>query len=312
MSLTDPRKLLGHAVTEVAEHDERIVVLSTDSGNSSGFGAFAQEHPDRYIELGIMEQAATGIAAGLATTGLVPVLCAIAPFVTSRNFEMFRNDLGYMRQNVKIVGRNGGMSYADLGPTHYSLEDFSIIRMIPGVVVIAPQDPGEIRAAAHAMLNHEGPVYLRIGAQQIPDLFTTDDFTIGRGRLISSGNDVTVISTGTATANTMRACETLREEGISMEHLGMPTIQPLDEHLILESVRRTGRVVTVEEHYVTGGLFGAVSELLAEHCPTRALALGVDLDYVHGGPYPALLEEHGLTTEAIAQTIAAWARDTRH
>ncbi len=155
----DPRKTFGAAVFDAAKSNPDIVVLSADSGLSSGFGEFRKTYPERYFEFGIMEQGVVGFSSGLATTGLTPVFCAIAPFVTSRPYEMFRNDIGYMRQNVKIVGRNSGISYSDLGATHHSLEDFAIIRMIPGVAVLAPEDPGEITAATHAMLAHKGPVF---------------------------------------------------------------------------------------------------------------------------------------------------------
>ena len=172
----DPRKTFGKAVTQEAEKNEDIVVLSADSGKSSGFGEFIEKYPDRYFECGIMEQGVIGISSGLATTGKVPVFCAIAPFVTARPFEMFRNDLGYMNQNVKVVGRNCGITYSDLGATHHSLEDFAIVRMIPGVTILAPQDPYEIEEAVKAMLSMNGPVYMRIGNPKIPVLFERVNF----------------------------------------------------------------------------------------------------------------------------------------
>ena len=156
----DPRKVFGQAVTEVAEQNKNVVVLSADSGKSSGFGDFMKKYPERYYECGIMEQGVVGIAAGMATVGMIPVFCAIAPFVTCRPYEMVRNDIGYMRQNVKLVGRNCGFTYSDLGATHQSLDDFAIMRMIPGMTILAPQDPNEIKAAVRAMIEHEGPVYM--------------------------------------------------------------------------------------------------------------------------------------------------------
>lgn len=304
----DPRKVFGAAVTEAAERDQRVVALSVDSGLSSGLGPLRARHPDRYFEFGIMEQAATGIASGLATTGKVPILCAIAPFVTVRNYEMFRNDLGYMRQNVKIVGRNGGLSYSQLGPTHHSLEDYAITRMIPGVVVLSPQDCGEIEAAVTAMIDHVGPVYMRIGAGLIPDLFDDESFVIGRGRIIRSGSEVTVISTGQLTANVMNAVAMLEKRGISAEHIGLPTVWPLDENLILESVARTGRAVTVEEHYEVGGLGGAVAELLAAKHPAALAVIGVPHEYVSSGPYEDVLEHCGLDSDSIAERIEEFIR----
>ena len=215
--MKDPRKAFGKAVSDIAENNERIYVLSADSGGSSGFKEFAAAHPDRYFEFGIMEQGVTGIASGMATTGKIPVFCAIAPFVTCRNYEMFRNDLGYMRQNVKIVGRNGGFTYSDLGATHHSLEDYAIMRMIPGVVVLAPQSPDEIRGAAKAMLEHEGPVYMRIGNPPIPELYDGErEFVIGKGQLLRDGTDLTIISTGSTTVETLKAAESLAEKGVSV------------------------------------------------------------------------------------------------
>ena len=304
----DPRKVFGAAVAAAADLDDQIVALSVDSGLSSGLGALRDKHPHRYLEFGIMEQAATGIASGLATTGKVPVLCAIAPFVTVRNYEMFRNDLGYMRQNVKIVGRNGGLNYSQLGPTHHSLEDFAITRMIPGVVVLAPQDCGEIEAAVTAMLNHVGPVYMRIGAGLIPDLFADAPLVIGQGRLISAGSDVTVISTGQLTAGVIDAVRGLEAQGISVEHIGLATVWPLDEQMILESVRRTGRVVTVEEHYVYGGLGGAVAELLAAKHPAALAAIGVPHEFVSSGPYEEVLAHCGLDAASLIERIADFVR----
>ena len=301
--LTDPRRWFGKAVTDVAEHNDKIVVLSADSGNSSGFGEFAKAHPDRYFEFGIMEQGVTGIASGLATTGLIPVFAAIAPFVTSRNFEMFRNDLGYMQQNAKIVGRNGGFTYSDLGATHHSLEDYAIMRMIPGVVVFAPSDPGEIRSCVKAMIDHVGPTYMRIGAQPLPDLYDEEPVVIGKGRLLRAGSDVTVITTGYITTQTMLAVDELTEAGISVELIAMPTPSHLDAELILGSAARTGAVATVEEHYVVGGMGGAVAELLAQHQPTRMAFIGVPHDYQPSGPYDGVLANAGIDAAGIARRI---------
>ncbi len=303
----DPRKEFGKAVSEIAEENGDIVVISTDSGFSSGFKEFAARHPERYVECGIMEQGATGIAAGLACVGKIPVFCAIAPFVTCRNFEMFRNDLGYMRQNVKIVGRNGGFTYSDLGATHHSLEDFAITRMIPGVTVLCPQDPTEIRQACKAMLELEGPVYMRIGNPKIPVLFPEESpFAIGKGRLLrqEGGKDsVTIVSTGTVTAEVLKAAELLEKKGIFVRVIGLGTVWPLDEELILTAAAETGRIVTVEEHYVRGGLGSLVAELLSEKLPVRVKRIGVPLEYATSGPYEDLLRYYGLDAEGIAGAV---------
>lgn len=299
----DPRKTFGAAVAAVAEKDERIVVLSADSGGSSGFGAFAKAHPERYFEFGIMEQGVTGVASGLATTGKIPVFCAIAPFVTCRNYEMFRNDLGYMRQNAKIVGRNGGFTYSDLGATHHSLEDFAIMRMIPGVVVLCPQSPKEIEKASEAMLKHEGPVYMRIGNPPMPEIHENDvDFEIGKGFTLREGTDLAIISTGGATVDVLLAAEKLAEQGISVRVIGMPTVCPIDAEAVLAAAKDIGRIMTVEEHYVHGGLGTMVAEVCAENNPVPVKMHGVPKEYATSGSYDELKTYYKLDADGIAET----------
>jgi transketolase len=300
---SDPRKVFGAAVYEEAAKNPDIVVLSADSGGSSGFGSFKKDYPERYFEFGIMEQGVVGIASGLATTGRVPVFCAIAPFVTSRPFEMFRNDVGYMRQNVKIVGRNGGISYSDLGATHHSLEDFAVIRMIPGVAVLSPQDPGEIKSAVRAMLEHVGPVYMRIGNDPIPRLFEPEPFSIGKGRVLREGKDVTIISTGSLTGAAIEAAEILAEAGIDARLVGMPTICPIDRELTIDCARKTGCIITLEGHYVIGGLGTIVQEIVGEEHPVRVKKLGIPHTYAASGPYRDLLAYYGLDAAGIAKSI---------
>jgi len=299
----DPRKTFGAAVLEAAKSNDNIVVLSADSGGSSGFGDFQKQYPDRYYEFGIMEQGVVGIAAGMATTGRIPVFCAIAPFATSRPYEMFRNDLGYMRQNVKIVGRNGGISYSDLGATHHSLEDYAIIRMIPGVTVLAPQDPGEITVAVNAMLTHDGPVYMRIGNEPIPELFNRKPFVIGKGNVEQEGDDVTIIMTGTVAGAVLEAAELLERDGVRARVIGMPTVFPIDAELVVESAKRTGKIVTVEEHYVIGGLGTIVQEVCSERAQVPVKKLGVPHTYATSGPYQQLLAHYGLDASGIAASV---------
>jgi transketolase len=307
----DPRKTFGTAVFEAARENSDIVVLSGDSGGSSGFGEYKKKFPDRYYEFGIMEQGIVGIASGLATTGKIPVFCAIAPFVTCRPYEMFRNDIGYMRQNVKIVGRNGGISYSDLGATHHSLEDFAIIRMIPGVTIIAPQDPGEIKAAVQAMLKHEGPVYMRIGNNPIPYLFEEEPFTIGKGKVIREGTDVTMIVTGSLAADAIDAAEGLSNKGIEARVVTMPTVWPIDRELVEESARKTGLLVTIEEHYVIGGLGSIVGEVSAETYPVPIRKIGIPHTYAISGPYQELLAYYGLDAAGIEKSVFDWVKGSR-
>ncbi len=300
----DPRKEFGKAVTEEAKTNPNIVVFSADSGKSSGFGDFMQMSPERYFECGIMEQGVVGMTAGMATTGKIPVFCAIAPFVTARPYEMVRNDMGYMKQNVKIVGRNCGMTYSDLGATHQSLDDFALMRMIPGVTVLAPQDPGEIRQATKAMLEHNGPVYMRIGNPKIPMLFEEKPFEIGKGQLLHDGNDVTIISTGSTTRDALEAVEILEKSGVSVQLIGMPTVCPLDVEMITKAAQKTGKIVTVEEHYVDGGLGSMVTEVFSEVHNVVVRRLGLPNAYaITSGDYRELISHYKLDGAGIAESV---------
>jgi transketolase len=250
-----------------------------------------------------MEQAVVGIAAGLATTGKIPVFCAIAPFVTSRPYEMVRNDCGYMKQNVKIVGRNGGITYSDLGSTHHSLEDFAIMSMIPGMSVLCPQDPNEIKNAVAAMLSHTGPVYMRIGNEPLP-VFTEDKpFIIGKGAVLRPGKDLTIISTGALSWPALQAAEELARQGIDAELIGLPTISPLDENLIAASAQKTGRVLTLEEHYIPGGMGSAIAGLCCGKHPVPLKMLGLPKAYAGSGPYKDIMAHYGLDTPGIVKAV---------
>lgn len=309
LKTADPRKTFGAAVLEVAKENSSVVVLSADSGGSSGFSNFAEDYPDRYYEFGIMEQGVVGISSGLATTGKIPVFCAIAPFVTCRPYEMLRNDLGYMRQNVKIVGRNGGISYSDLGSTHHSLEDFAIMRMIPEMIVLAPQDPSEIKATVRAMIDHDGPVYMRIGNYPIPYLFDEKPFDIGTGYVVREGTDVTIIVTGAMTKNVIDAAERLGERGIDARVVAMPTVWPVDRGIIEESAEKTGKIVTVEEHYTVGGLGTIVQEVCAETIPVPVLKIGMPHIYATSGPYDQLLSYYGLDSLGIEKSVQSFVKN---
>ncbi len=302
--LYDPRKTFGMAVTEAAAENENVVVFSADSGKSSGFGEFIERYPERYFEVGIEEQAAVGMASGMAASGKIPVFCAITPFVTARPYEMARNDLGYMRQNVKLVGRNTGMTYSDLGATHQGLDDMALMSLIPGMTILAPQDPTEIRAAVRAMIAHQGPVYMRIGNPKIPQIFEESEFVIGKGRVIREGSDVTVISTGSCTLDAIEAVSILEKEGIQATLIGMPTVVPLDEELVRASAQKTGRIVTVEEAYVHGGFGSIVTEAVSDLKGVTVKRLGMPMGYaITSSNYRELLHYYGLDGEGIAAAV---------
>lgn len=305
----DPRKTFGKAVTDVAAMNSDVVVFSADSGKSSGFGEFIEKYPERYFEVGIAEQCAVGMAAGMATAGKIPVFCAITPFVTARPYEMVRNDMGYMRQNVKIVGRNTGMTYSDLGVTHQGIDDIALMSLIPGMTILAPQDPMEIEEAVKAMIAHEGPVYMRIGNPKIPQLFERSPFEIGRGRVLEEGTDVTIITTGSTTLDGIEAVKILKEWGISAKLIGMPTILPLDERLVREAAAETGRVVTVEEAYIHGGLGSIVTEAVSDMAGVTVKRLGMPMEYARTSKnYRELLAYYKLDGAGIAKSIAAFVK----
>jgi transketolase len=302
--LKDPRKTFGEAVVEAAEINPDIVVLSADSSSGSGLGDFRKKFPDRHFEFGIMEQGVTGFASGLATTGKIPVFAAIAPFVTARNFEMFRNDLGYMNQNVKIVGRSAGLTYDQLGSTHHSIDDVAIIRTIPGVTVINPGDPVTIKKAVHAMIKHVGPCYMKIGSPAMPVLYEEDvDFTLGKGIFIKEGHDVALIGTGTVLSKAVAASKLLEEAGVSVRLIDMHTIKPLDRDLVLSAAREIGKIVTVEEHFVTGGLGSAIAELCSQEYPVQIKMIGIGDNFASNGPYEELLGKYGFQPDQIRDTV---------
>ena len=302
--LRDPRKTLGEALVEAAEKNRNIMAISADSSSGSGLTPFHERFPERHVEFGIMEQGVIGYSAGLATTGKIPFAVAIAPFVTARPFEMFRNDLGYMRQNVKVVGRCAGLTYSDLGATHQSLDDIAIIRTIPGVTVINPGDPVDIVKAVHAAAEHVGPVYIKLGSPKMPVLMDESySFQIGKGVVMEEGDDITIIGTGTVLSKAAAATEILKKKGFAPRLINMHTIKPIDRELVLKAAVETGKIVTVEEGYLVGGLGSCIAELLAIEHPTPMKMIGIDDQYCDTGPYEELLGLYGLQGEQIAETV---------
>lgn len=300
----DPRKTFGDALVEAGQKHQNIVAISADSSGGSGLTPFRERFPERHIEFGIMEQGVIGFSAGLATTGKIPFVVAIAPFMTARPFEMFRNDLGYMRQNVKVVGRCAGLTYSDLGATHQSLDDIAIIRTIPGVTVINPGDPIDIVKVVHAAAAHVGPVYIKLGSPKMPVLMDENyPFQIGKGVVMQEGNDVTIIGTGTLLCKAAAATRILKEKGFHPRLINMHTIKPLDRELVLKAAAETGKIVTVEEGYLAGGLGSCIAELIATEYPVPMKMIGIDDQFCDTGPYEELLAQYGLQGEQIAKTI---------
>jgi len=301
--LKDPRKTFGEALIEVGEKYDNVVALSTDSCGGSGTVPFRERFPERFFEFGVMEQCAVGFASGLSLMGKIPFFVAIAPFVTARPFEMFRNDLGYMAQNVKVVGRSAGLAFSNLGPTHQSYDDVGIIRTIPGITIVAPGDPIEIKKAVHKACEYRGPMYIRIGSPMMPILFDEGyDFEIGKGVIMSEGRDVTIIGSGTVLSKAYYATQILKRDGISVRLINVHTIKPIDEEIIIKAAKETGRIVTVEEHSVVGGLGSAVAEVVSKEYPVSIKMIGINDKFPSTGLYEELLGLYGLQKEQIAKT----------
>ena len=302
--MKDPRKTFGEALLEAGTENQNVVALSADSSSGSGMGEFHKKFPERHFEFGIMEQGCIGFASGLATTGKIPVFAAIAPFVTARSFEMFKNDLGYMNQNAKIVGRCTALTYNQLGSTHHSIDDVALIRTIPGVTIFNPGDPVTIKKAVHAMIEHVGPCYMKIGSPKMPVLYPEDvDFKPGKGIVMKEGTDVALVGTGTVLSKAVAAAELLEKEGVSVRLIDMHTLKPIDKELVLSAAREIGKIVTVEEHFIAGGLGSIIAEICGQEHPTKIKMIGIGDFYASNGPYEELLGKYGLQPEQIKETV---------
>ena len=297
------RAAYGKALVEFAEKYPKLMVLDADLAKATMTKDFAAAYPNRFFDCGIAENNMTGIAAGMAAAGLKPFSNTFAIFAAGRSYEQVRNSIAYPHLNVTVVGSHGGISVGEDGATHQCTEDFALMRQLPGMVVLCPCDGNEMRLAVEALLNYEGPAYLRL-ARSATEVFTDEiedySFEIGKGVTLADGSDVTIIATGIMVGMALKARELLAAEGISARVIDMHTIKPLDEELVLKAARETGAVVTSEEASVLGGLGGAVAELLAETCPVPVVRHGVNDTFGRSGTAAAVLEYYGLTPEVLA------------
>lgn len=275
------RDSYGNALVELGKEHENLVVLDADLAAATKTGVFKKVFPERHIDCGIAECNMMGVAAGLATTGKVPFASSFAMFAAGRAFEQIRNSIGYPKLNVKIGATHAGISVGEDGATHQCNEDIALMRTIPGMVVINPSDDVEARAAVKAAYKHEGPVYLRFGRLAVPVINDREDykFELGKGVVLREGKDITLIATGLPVAETLEAAEKLAADGIDAKVINIHTIKPLDEELIVEAAKETGKVVTIEEHSVIGGLGSAVCDVLSEKAPTKVLKIGINDTY---------------------------------
>ncbi len=304
------RESYGNALKELAnEGADKLVVLDADLSAATKTGIFKKEYPKRHINCGIAEANMICVAAGMSTMGLVPFASSFAMFAAGRAFEQVRNSIGYPHLNVKIGATHAGISVGEDGASHQCCEDFALMRAIPGMVVICPADDVEAKQAVKAAYKYNGPVYLRFGRLAVP-VFHNDDykFEIGKGEVIAEGSDITIIANGLMVAEAIDAGKILAEKGISAEIINIATIKPLDEELVIASAKKTGRVITVEEHSIIGGLGEAVCSLLSEKCPTPVKRIGVNDEFGHSGPAVDLLKQFGLSADNIAQTAENFLR----
>lgn len=298
----------GKALVELGKEHENLVVLDSDLAGSTKTGMFQKEFPDRHINCGIAEANMMGVAAGLATTGKVVFASSFAMFASGRAFEQIRNSIGYPRLNVKIGATHAGISVGEDGASHQCNEDIAIMRSIPGMVIINPSDLIEAEAAVKAAYEYIGPVYLRFGRLAVPIINDREDykFEIGKGVCLKEGTDVTIIATGLCVESAMKAEEMLAKDGINAEIINIHTIKPLDVDLIAASAKKTGKVVTVEEHSVVGGLGGAVCEALSEVAPTPVLRIGMQDVFGESGPALDLIHKYQLDGEGVYEQVKAW------
>lgn len=304
------RDSYGNALVEVGKAHEDLIVLDADLAGATKTCIFQKAFPERHWDCGIAEANMTGIAAGLATCGKVPFISSFAMFAAGRNFEQVRNAIGYPHLNVKIGATHAGISVGEDGATHQCLEDLALMREIPGMVVINPADDVEARAAVQAAYDHVGPVYLRFGRLAVPVINDNPDykFEIGKGILLKEGTDVSIIATGLEVCEALEAAKMLEADGINAEVINIHTIKPIDRELVVATAKKTGKVVTVEEHSINGGLGSAVCEVLCEECPTKVLRIGVEDRFGESGPALELLHKYELDAEGIYKKVKAFVK----
>ena len=299
------RESYGNALVELGAEHDNLIVLDADLAAATKTGVFKKAYPDRHIDCGIAECNMMGIAAGLSTTGIVPFASTFAMFAAGRAFEQVRNSIGYPHLNVKIGATHAGISVGEDGATHQCNEDIALMRTIPGMVILNPADDVEAKACVKAAYEYNGPVYLRFGRLAVPVINDRPDYKyeLGKGVVLREGKDVTIVATGLCVSSALEAAEKLAADGIDAKIINIHTIKPLDEELIVAAAKETGKVVTVEEHSVIGGLGSAVCDALAEKCPVPVKKIGVQDVFGESGPAVALLAKYKLDGEGVYEQV---------
>ena len=301
------RASYGNALVEIGNESEKLIVLDADLAAATQTVVFKKAFPERHIDCGIAEANMAGIAAGLSTCGYVPFMSTFAMFAAGRAFEQIRNSIGYPGLNVKIGATHAGISVGEDGASHQCNEDIALMRTIPGMTIINPADDVEAKAAVRAAFEHVGPVYLRFGRLAVPvyNDEATYKFELGKGIELRDGKDCTIIATGLEVSESMKAAEMLADQGIDAQVINIHTIKPIDEEIILKAAAKTGRIFTVEEHSVIGGLGDAVAGVLSEKCPTKLTKIGINDVFGESGPAVELLHKYKLDAEGIAERVLA-------
>ena len=302
------RESYGRTLAELGKEHEDFLVLDADLAGSTKTAVFRKAFPERHINCGIAEQNMVGVAAGIAATGRVAFASSFAMFAAGRAYEQIRNSVGYPQLNVKIAATHGGISVGEDGATHQCNEDFALMRTIPGMVVMVPSDDVEAEAMVRAAYAHEGPVYMRFSRLATP-VFNNPEtykFEIGKAITMREGKDVAIIAAGLPVASAMEAAEKLAAEGIEARVIDMHTIKPLDEEAVLRAAKEIGKIVTVEEHSIIGGLGSAVAEVLAEQCPAELKRVGIYDRYTESGPAEALIHHYCLDGEGVYNAVKAF------
>jgi len=305
---TATRDSYGNVLAELGKEHPELVVLDADLAGATKTGVFKKAFPERHIDCGIAEADMMGIAAGLSVCGKVPFASSFAMFAAGRAYEQVRNTIAHTNLNVKIAATHAGISVGEDGATHQCLEDIALMRVLPNMTVISPADDVEAKAAIRCAFEHKGPVYIRLGRLAVPVIFDEAEyeFRLGKGILLKEGTDITIIATGLEVYESLIAAQKLAEDGINAEVINIHTIKPIDKELIVNSVSKTGKAVTVEEHSVIGGLYGAVCETLASEYPVKTLGIGVNDCFGHSGPAKELIHEFGLDADGIYSKIKSW------
>lgn len=302
------RDSYGNTLVELYKKHDNLIVLDADLASATRTGIFKKVFPERHCDCGIAEANMMGIAAGLATTGMVPFVSSFAMFTSGRAFEQVRNSIGYPHLNVKIGATHAGISVGEDGATHQCNEDIGLMRTIPGMVIINPSDDIEARAAVIAAYNHDGPVYLRFGRLAIPVINDRPnyEFKLGKGVILREGKDATIIATGLCVGTSLEAAGKMAEKGLDIGVANIHTIKPIDKDLIIALAKKINKIITVEEHSVIGGLGSAVCEVLSENYPTSVLRIGIKDRFGHSGPAIELLREFGLDSKGITKTVSEY------